>query len=342
MHQQITPQTETSRLQDWLLTLEKDEQALRERESQIAPLPEAREALMQRYKKVEMYQHLFPEEFTVPQNVWQRLWAEPEDPQQLSMRYAALVGQLRDQFELILQKIGQAHGSWSKVLDELNYRHYLLGFLEEQLPAFETIIEEHLHPPEDHIQAVTPAKQPEEEPSIKVEEENSPVATLQDVESPIELDESDFMSSSQEEASPFGGSDELALSSEALAYYEPDKSPGEDKRVYKRLNYGARVRLGGEEQHSFYTGFTENISTGGLFVATFAISPDLGDRLTLHFSLPNGREIEAECEVMWLRAFSDEQPLLSPGFGLRFLDLSEDDTNAINGYIQVAGSLFYA
>jgi uncharacterized protein (TIGR02266 family) len=67
------------------------------------------------------------------------------------------------------------------------------------------------------------------------------------------------------------------------------------------------------------TGITQNISAGGVFVATRRVLP-AGNRVTLTFRLPDDERVEVDAEVRWLRA---QRPIADdgrpPGMGLRFV-----------------------
>ena len=58
-------------------------------------------------------------------------------------------------------------------------------------------------------------------------------------------------------------------------------------RAAERFDLEVKVDL--ESDHNFYTGLTQNISSGGLFIATNALRK-IGDRITLKFSLPGTTE----------------------------------------------------
>lgn len=101
------------------------------------------------------------------------------------------------------------------------------------------------------------------------------------------------------------------------------------------------VEVGLETDHNFYTGLTQDISNGGLFVAT-SIMYRVGERLRVRFSLP-GREqpITAEAEVRWVRdprAMKTDAP---EGIGLRFVELPADAQTEIGHFLSRRDSLFY-
>lgn len=112
-----------------------------------------------------------------------------------------------------------------------------------------------------------------------------------------------------------------------------------EKRQFRREDLEVQVDL--ESEHNFYTGFTENVSTGGLFIATRDLLP-IGSRFRIRFSLPTAEEpIEAECEVRWQRLEQLDNADVTPGLGVRFLDLDEKAQDAVNAFIRKRETLFY-
>ena len=61
------------------------------------------------------------------------------------------------------------------------------------------------------------------------------------------------------------------------------QNPQQNVRASERFDLEVQVDL--ESDHNFYTGLTQNISAGGLFIATNVLRR-IGDRITLKFSLP--------------------------------------------------------
>ena len=93
---------------------------------------------------------------------------------------------------------------------------------------------------------------------------------------------------------------------------------------------------------NFYTGLTQNISTGGLFIATHQIKR-VGDHVRLKFTLPGTpRPIEVDTEVRWIRENSSlHRTDGASGMGVRFMNMSAADIAAIEGFLQDRDSLFY-
>ena len=93
-------------------------------------------------------------------------------------------------------------------------------------------------------------------------------------------------------------------------------------------------------ESNFYTGFSDDISEGGLFVATYSLLP-VGARLTVSFGLPSGEEILAEAEVRWVRDPMLGDMSLSPGMGVRFTSLAPEQLTAIRKFMDVRQPMFY-
>lgn len=94
------------------------------------------------------------------------------------------------------------------------------------------------------------------------------------------------------------------------------------------------VKIDFESDRTLYSGLTQNISAGGLFVATHHLR-QLGDRFTLRFSLPGeSSSIFAQGEVRWIREVTSPQRYDGPtGMGLQFQNLSSDAAAAIERFV---------
>jgi len=97
-----------------------------------------------------------------------------------------------------------------------------------------------------------------------------------------------------------------------------------------------------ESDSNFYAGLTQNISTGGLFIATHRIRK-VGERVNLKFTLPGAsKAIEVETEVRWIRENSSlMRTESSPGMGVRFIDMSPADAQLIQKFLESRESLLY-
>jgi uncharacterized protein (TIGR02266 family) len=114
--------------------------------------------------------------------------------------------------------------------------------------------------------------------------------------------------------------------------------PIESQRRHHRAELNVEVSLEGD--HNFFVGFSENVSEGGLFVATHSLR-EIGSVVHLSFQLPDRqRPIEVEAVVCWMRIFSETSDT-PPGLGLQFIDISDEDAHAIRGFVERRAPLFW-
>jgi uncharacterized protein (TIGR02266 family) len=92
-------------------------------------------------------------------------------------------------------------------------------------------------------------------------------------------------------------------------------------------------RLRFDDGQKTFFGYSKNISRGGLFIAT--VNPrEPGSRFTVEIPLPPPlkRVVSCTCEVVWSRPYDRKSPF-EPGMGLKFLDLSEADAEALDRWV---------
>lgn len=107
-------------------------------------------------------------------------------------------------------------------------------------------------------------------------------------------------------------------------------SKGRERRGAPRFDLAIEVSF--ESEHKFFTGLTEDLSGGGLFVATRALRP-IGDFIRVRFSLPaHPGVLDAITEVRWVRAQDSEDG--KAGLGLAFLQMSAATKEAIRTFVE--------
>ena len=128
-------------------------------------------------------------------------------------------------------------------------------------------------------------------------------------------------------------------------------SPPNDRRATQRIRLKTDVSFAKEGQpivetdvdldtgSNFYWGLLDDISEGGVFVATDYL-PKRQSKIHLRFSLPDGgNPITVLGEVRWFREESSRD---SPvGFGIRFVDLPAPARARISDFIERRDPLFY-
>jgi len=114
--------------------------------------------------------------------------------------------------------------------------------------------------------------------------------------------------------------------------------PADARRSMQRIAIEADI--GFQSDTNFFTGFTEDISTGGIFIATFDYQP-IGSKMMINFTLPDGHLITSEGTVRWVREYNDSTPNVEPGMGVQFESLNSRDMDTINGFLTQREPLFY-
>lgn len=117
------------------------------------------------------------------------------------------------------------------------------------------------------------------------------------------------------------------------------EQPGADnRRISPR--YGVELDVSLASDHNFYAGFTENISEGGIFVATHTLKA-VGSVVEFCIFVPDSEHaIRGKGEVRWLREYS-ESSHSPPGMGIRFTELAEGSVEAIQAFLQHREPLFF-
>lgn len=115
----------------------------------------------------------------------------------------------------------------------------------------------------------------------------------------------------------------------------PVSSRRAERRSAGRVACVLRVEF--TEQTHFFAGLTQDISEGGLFVATYRVLP-VGTAVVFGFELPDGARITAHGEVRWVRppGSSEERP----GLGIAFTELSPEAMRQISAFCATRPPLY--
>jgi uncharacterized protein (TIGR02266 family) len=125
---------------------------------------------------------------------------------------------------------------------------------------------------------------------------------------------------------------------EEATFTRKEPVAADNRRVNPR--YGVELDVTMSSDHNFYAGFAENISTGGLFIATHLLKP-VGEHFEISLTLPGQQEpIRGIGEVRWVREYS-ERSNTPPGMGIRFVSLSPGAADAIDRFLKDRQPLFY-
>ena len=125
------------------------------------------------------------------------------------------------------------------------------------------------------------------------------------------------------------------------ASQRPSMSDPEAHPSRRSARVALEADVGFQSESNFYTGFSEDLSDGGVFLATFNLLK-LQSPVTVTFTLPDGHLIVAQGRVAWVREYNETTPDLSPGMGVQFDALSEADTRSIRNFLRKRAPMFYA
>ena len=100
------------------------------------------------------------------------------------------------------------------------------------------------------------------------------------------------------------------------------------------------VDIGLHSETNFFAGFADDVSEGGLFVATYDVL-GIGSELTVSFVLPTGAQVTTRGRVTWTREAKDHESDLHPGMGVAFTDIDAESVDAIRRFMAARAPIFY-
>jgi uncharacterized protein (TIGR02266 family) len=126
-----------------------------------------------------------------------------------------------------------------------------------------------------------------------------------------------------------------AEASEAVSGLRASEAPR--RREHSRFSVDLDVTV--TSDHNFYAGFVENLSVGGIFIATHQLKP-VGERIEFSVNLPGSEEpIRGAGEVRWVRVYS-EASNVPPGMGIKFDQIAPAAVRAIESFLAQREPLF--
>ena len=110
----------------------------------------------------------------------------------------------------------------------------------------------------------------------------------------------------------------------------------EERRRAQRVELKAKVTISSES--NFFTGWSQNISEGGVFISCLA-PPEVGSMVDVNLESEEGEPITVSCEVVWIRT-ENGQPV---GCGCRFIGVNDIQSALIRRLMDDANRepLFY-
>ena len=120
-------------------------------------------------------------------------------------------------------------------------------------------------------------------------------------------------------------------------FRSPSSFEGNERRADTNKRVFIEVEIGLTSDSNIYTGLSLDVSTGGVFVATYDPAPS-GTAVSLYFVLPDGYVVNAEGVVRWTRSASGDAP---PGMGVAFTRISREALAHIAGFCAGRPPLYF-
>jgi uncharacterized protein (TIGR02266 family) len=117
----------------------------------------------------------------------------------------------------------------------------------------------------------------------------------------------------------------------------PSGFGGNERRSSATKRVFVEVEIGLATESHIYTGLSCDVSTGGVFVATYEASPP-GTAVSLHFVLPDGHVVNADGVVRWTRPALADAP---PGMGVAFVGISVESLEHIAAFCASRPPLYF-
>jgi uncharacterized protein (TIGR02266 family) len=131
--------------------------------------------------------------------------------------------------------------------------------------------------------------------------------------------------------------DDGELRSEATIRSMAPTSDASPRREHSRFAVDLDVTVGSD--HNFYAGFAENLSAGGVFIATHKLKA-VGSKIELTINLPDDVQLRLIGEVRWIRVFNERSDT-PPGMGVKFATVGADEVAAIQRFLSRRDPLFF-
>jgi len=112
----------------------------------------------------------------------------------------------------------------------------------------------------------------------------------------------------------------------------------EPRRAHRRAPIEVEVSL--ESENNFFSGITNDISEGGVFVATVD-TPPLGSEVTVLLKLGDGEPWRIEGVVRWIRDVSASCDGCPPGCGLQWIRISDEVLAYISSFVKHRDTILF-
>lgn len=123
------------------------------------------------------------------------------------------------------------------------------------------------------------------------------------------------------------------------AQFQDPPSGSPEDRQEDRVGVDLNVTVNSD--HNFYAGHAQNLSEGGIFIATHIVHP-IGTMFDLSLHVDDGQTgvVRGKGEVRWIRPATDDLSLPA-GLGIKFTELEGDGAERIAAFLQTRAPIAY-
>ena len=111
-----------------------------------------------------------------------------------------------------------------------------------------------------------------------------------------------------------------------------------ESRKEARATLAVEVTLTSE--NNFYAGVTDNVSAGGVFVATYS-PPPMGSEVELNLELEGKAPLALRGVVCWVRSVDAASEFAPAGCGLRWVNLSPAAEKLITSFVNKRDTILH-
>jgi uncharacterized protein (TIGR02266 family) len=124
------------------------------------------------------------------------------------------------------------------------------------------------------------------------------------------------------------------------AQFYPESKRADPRKWNRRITGRSvlEVDVGLVSESQFYAGLSMDLSTGGIFVATYQSKP-VGTPVAVSLVLPGGQSVWAKGVVRWVREPSGEDDV--PGMGVEFTEIEPADLEAIKHFCTMRAPMYF-
>ncbi|MEO6951863.1 MAG: TIGR02266 family protein [Polyangia bacterium] len=112
----------------------------------------------------------------------------------------------------------------------------------------------------------------------------------------------------------------------------------QESRKVARAPLAVEVTLTSE--NNFFAGITDNVSTGGIFVATYT-PPPMGSEVELTLQLETQNPLHLRGKVCWIRTVDTESEFAPAGCGIQWTNLTPEAQKIISAFVGKRDTIFH-